>query len=204
MYWVPTGSTFSLPVGTKEAFRSSGRAICGTLPGTHRSSRCGLSRRGLEVNRGMASAGIRVAPGFRVILLSRAFQGVSRRGSSPLGWASSAFPLRRNSLGINMNRLLWTLLSVCIGVLSARAWLGDATRSQDTAVRMKHEGKVAANQLEATRTELAALRTEVQNKKRRIEEASLYPTISPQLLALIEGGLSGGTPAAWAELRQQL
>ncbi|HZR19764.1 MAG TPA: hypothetical protein VFE51_20935 [Verrucomicrobiae bacterium] len=103
-----------------------------------------------------------------------------------------------------MNRLLWTLLSVCIGVLSARAWLGDATRSQDTAVRMKHEGKVAANQLEATRTELAALRTEVQNKKRRIEEASLYPTISPQLLALIEGGLSGGTPAAWAELRQQL
>jgi hypothetical protein len=89
-------------------------------------------------------------------------------------------------------------------MLSAKVWVGDVRRSQGTEALAKQEGQVAAKQLDATQTELAALRTEVQNKKRRIEQASQYPTISPQLLALVEGGLPSGASAAWAELRQQL
>lgn len=103
-----------------------------------------------------------------------------------------------------MNRLVLTFLSLSVGMLTSKAWLGDAKRNQSAAARTKQECQLAAQRLYTTQTELAAVRTEVQNKKRRIEEASVYPTISPQLLALMEGGISGGSPAAWAELRQQL
>jgi hypothetical protein len=103
-----------------------------------------------------------------------------------------------------MNRIILTLLSLCIGVLSANGWLKRARRAQGTAALEEQHSRLTAKQLEATHSQLAAIREVLQDKKHRIERASLHPKIGPELLALVEAGFAGGTPTAWAELRQQL
>ncbi|MGH7868512.1 MAG: hypothetical protein ACREP9_13025 [Candidatus Dormibacteraceae bacterium] len=103
-----------------------------------------------------------------------------------------------------MNRLTFTVLSLCVGMLSADAWLGGARRIRGRTALNEQQRQGTAKQLDATQTELMAVRTDVQDKKHRIEQTNLHPMISPELLALVERDLCGGTPSAWAELRQQL
>lgn len=103
-----------------------------------------------------------------------------------------------------MKRVLFSLLSICVGALGAGAW-HQANRSTQAATFLKdQQWQAATGQLVAAQSALAMIRGEVQEKKHRMKEATPHPSISPELLALVEGTLTNGSPSAWAQLRQQL
>jgi hypothetical protein len=64
--------------------------------------------------------------------------------------------------------------------------------------------RVIQDSLVETEKQLAALRTEVLEKRNRLHEATRGRKISPELVSMLEGDLSNAKPAVRAELRERL
>src|SRR5882724_5442741 len=103
-----------------------------------------------------------------------------------------------------MNKLLLVILAVFAGLVGFSALRRATERTRTVADLTAGESNASKNWLAETQAMVAALRSEVLEKKNRLRNAAQYPDISPELLRLLEGDDSKGHPAAWAELRQQL
>jgi hypothetical protein len=80
-----------------------------------------------------------------------------------------------------------------------------ATNQVRTTASNRHEQwQAASNGLAATRAAMLTAQAEVLDKRNRLLQAGRHPTLSSELLLLLEKDGFTGHSAAWAELRQQL
>jgi len=101
-----------------------------------------------------------------------------------------------------MKRLLLALLIAGGGLLGFGTLRQSAGRAAALMVSSSSAWQAATNQLVELNRDAAVLRVQVADKRGRLKEASLHPTISPELRELLAG--QTGNSAAWAELREQL
>ncbi len=103
-----------------------------------------------------------------------------------------------------MNRLSLGLLAVCAGVVGFTWFQRSAQPTRAAMAVRESQWQAASNRLAAAQEAAEALRREVDGKKERLRQAGRHPGLSPELLPLLERDGSGGSLAAWAELRQRL
>jgi hypothetical protein len=103
-----------------------------------------------------------------------------------------------------MNKFLLILGFACAGVFGFSVFHHQTMRAHSVAMVTTHQHLGITPLLEEARARLAGLRTEVQEKKRRLADALSQSGLSPELVRLLEGKQLRPSTTALAELRQQL
>src|SRR3569833_441323 len=103
-----------------------------------------------------------------------------------------------------MNKFLLASMAVLLGVLGVATLRRNTHLIRSAAVAEQTQWRSVTNALADSQAAAEALRAEVLDKKNRLKDAMNHPEISPVLLRLLQGDLTGGNLAAWAELRRQL
>ncbi len=103
-----------------------------------------------------------------------------------------------------MKKVLLIMVAVGSGVISFSSFRSAAQRTRAATAIDRQQLAVATNRLAQARAKVSSLREMVQAKQNQLGQFPRHPDISPELLQLLKGNFSKATPAAWAELRQQL
>jgi len=103
-----------------------------------------------------------------------------------------------------MNKLLLVLLAVSAAGTGFIPLRRAAEEHRRAVATLQEESQAVTNALAETQKTLAARRTQILDKKNRLQDTRRHETISPELLRLLETDAAKAQPAAWAELRQQL
>jgi hypothetical protein len=103
-----------------------------------------------------------------------------------------------------MKRVLLTMAALGFGVISFSSFRSAAQRTRAATAIDRQQLSVATNRLAQTQEKVSSLREVVRAKQTQLGAFPRHPDISPELLQLLRGNFSKATPAAWAELRQQL
>ena len=101
-----------------------------------------------------------------------------------------------------MTKLLLICLFSSLGAIGFNVLHHSAQQSQTAATLARRQFVAVSNELADAQGRVAAVRTEVLGKNRRIQESTRNRKISPELLKLLEEGT--GAAQAWTALRQQL
>jgi hypothetical protein len=101
-----------------------------------------------------------------------------------------------------MTKLALICFISCLGVVGYNALHRGAQETRTAAAVMRQESQAASTGLAEAQEEVAAVRTEILEKRNHLQEAGRHREISPELLQLLERGVGG--PTVWAELRQRL
>ncbi len=96
------------------------------------------------------------------------------------------------------------MVSVGFGVISFSSFQSAAKRTRAATVIDREQLAVATNRLAQVRAKVSSVREALRAKQNRLGQFARHPYISPELVQLLKGNFSKATPAAWAELRQQL
>jgi hypothetical protein len=103
-----------------------------------------------------------------------------------------------------MKKSLLVPLVICLGALGFGGLRASVNQTRATTAAMAGELQARTGQLAEARKLSATLRGEVEAKKNNLRSAARHPNLTPELLKLLEGDFTAGSPAAWAELRREL
>lgn len=103
-----------------------------------------------------------------------------------------------------MNRILWILLAIGVGVAGFSTFRRSADQTRAATAVNEQAWQTSTTRVTETQTAVASWRAELLDKQQRLRQATRHWELSPELLQLLEGEAFKGSPAAWAELRQQL
>jgi len=103
-----------------------------------------------------------------------------------------------------MNKFLLASLVVLLAVMGVSALRRDTHVRRTATLRENIQWQAGTNAMADAQATVETLRGEVRDKKNQLKDAMNHAEISPELLRLLDGDLSKGNLAAWAELRRQV
>src|SRR5882757_720071 len=103
-----------------------------------------------------------------------------------------------------MKKLLLILLIAAVAVITFSHLRRSAVDTQAAVAAETVELQALTNRIAEEQRTNALLRGELQAKQNHLRMVARHTGVTPELLALAEKDFANGSPAAWAQLRQQL